>query len=240
MTISSRIKEERLRLGMSQTAFAAIAGVTKSAQIKWESGTSSAPTAPALAAYAEAGADVLYILTGNRLPDRPNMEVQLAKTKIDDIERDLINPWLAKLPGETDEDAEIRIRSEASDAMRPILEYGPQYLPADLLERAKTLLQAARDPHSLSLLRAADFAQAHKRREEEKELLQIWLEQWPYKPDYRPLDLMARITLEYGVPHKTMVELSQAIYTDIEEQRSADRIISLSEQEERKASAKKT
>jgi hypothetical protein len=167
------------------------------------------------------------------------MEVQLAKTKIDDIERDLINPWLAKLPGETDEDAEIRIRSEASDAMRPILEYGPQYLPADLLERAKTLLQAARDPHSLSLLRAADFAQAHKRREEEKNSYKFGLSNG-HTSRLSTLDLMARITLEYGVPHKTMVELSQAIYTDIEEQRSADRIISLSEQEERKASAKKT
>lgn len=237
LTISSRIKEERLRLGMSQTAFAAIAGVTKSAQIKWESGTSSAPTAPALAAYAEAGADVFYIVTGKRLPDRPDIEVQLGKVQLDKMERDLISPWKAKLPDEDEAEAEARIRTETAQRLSDILAHDAFH--PDLVERANSLLQAARDPHSLSLLRAADFAQAHKRREEEKELLYIWLGQWPYRPDNAVLDIMARITLEYGVPHKTMVELSHKIYSDIEDQRSADRVIELSERENQKADAKK-
>jgi transcriptional regulator with XRE-family HTH domain len=65
MTIGARLKEERLRLGRTQTAFATLASVSKGAQINWEKDASS-PPATALAAFRDAGADVLYILTGER------------------------------------------------------------------------------------------------------------------------------------------------------------------------------
>ena len=63
--IGQRLKEERERLGYNQTDFAALAGAAKRTQIDWEKGVSS-PTAEQLAAFAAAGADVLYILTGQR------------------------------------------------------------------------------------------------------------------------------------------------------------------------------
>jgi transcriptional regulator with XRE-family HTH domain len=66
-TIGGRLAAERRRLGLSQTAMAALAGFSKSAQIKWERGSSS-PTADALAAFATADADVLYIVEGRRTP----------------------------------------------------------------------------------------------------------------------------------------------------------------------------
>ena len=64
-TLGERLREERERLGMSQPAFAAIAGTTKQTLFSWESGK-TAPDAHQLAAIQAAGADVLYILTGQR------------------------------------------------------------------------------------------------------------------------------------------------------------------------------
>lgn len=65
LTIGARLKEERVRLGKTQTDFAALASVGKTTQINYESGSRS-PDAEYLAAVATAGADVLYILTGDR------------------------------------------------------------------------------------------------------------------------------------------------------------------------------
>ncbi len=63
MGIGARLREERGRLGMSQEAFGARAGVRKQAQLLYEKDERS-PDAAYLAAIAAAGADVLYVLTG--------------------------------------------------------------------------------------------------------------------------------------------------------------------------------
>lgn len=63
MNIGERIKEERKRLGFSQTDFAALGNSSKGAQISWEKGTVY-PNASVLAAWAEMGLDVVYVLTG--------------------------------------------------------------------------------------------------------------------------------------------------------------------------------
>lgn len=65
MDLPTRLKEERERLGFSQTKFAAIADASKHAQINWEKGAAS-PNAAALAAWASVGLDVLYVVTGER------------------------------------------------------------------------------------------------------------------------------------------------------------------------------
>ena len=65
MGISDRIREERQRLGLSQEQLGAIAGVRKQAQLTYEKGDRH-PDTLYLAAIAETGADVLYILTGQR------------------------------------------------------------------------------------------------------------------------------------------------------------------------------
>lgn len=70
VSIGARIKEERQRLGLNQTEFAALAGSSRRAQVKWE-GDETAPNGSALAALAQAGADVNYILTGERSSKRP-------------------------------------------------------------------------------------------------------------------------------------------------------------------------
>lgn len=65
MYLSTRLKEERERLKYNQTAFAALADASKQAQINWEKGVAT-PNATALAAWAEVGLDVLYVVTGKR------------------------------------------------------------------------------------------------------------------------------------------------------------------------------
>lgn len=65
--ISDRLREERERLRFSQAAFGEIGGVKANAQGKYEKGERS-PDASYLAALAERGVDVLYVVTGLRTP----------------------------------------------------------------------------------------------------------------------------------------------------------------------------
>ncbi|MEN8512126.1 helix-turn-helix transcriptional regulator [Burkholderia sp. RS02] len=67
MTIGARLREERERLGLNQTKFGELGGVSKKAQIDYEKNVFS-PNARYLEAVANGGADVLYILTGMRIP----------------------------------------------------------------------------------------------------------------------------------------------------------------------------
>lgn len=64
-SIGERLREERERLGFSQTALGAIGGVQKQAQLKYEKGERF-PDATYLDAAAKVGADVQYIITGVR------------------------------------------------------------------------------------------------------------------------------------------------------------------------------
>ena len=65
MTIPKRLKAERERLNLSQPQLGELVGAGKTTVINWEKGA-SAPDAVQLSAIAAAGADVLYILTGER------------------------------------------------------------------------------------------------------------------------------------------------------------------------------
>lgn len=67
MTIGARLKEERERIGLNQTKFGELGGVSKKAQIDYEKEVFS-PNARYLEAIAKAGVDVLYVLTGVRTP----------------------------------------------------------------------------------------------------------------------------------------------------------------------------
>lgn len=73
--IGDRLKFERVRLGLSQTAFGEIAGAAKRTVIDWEKGATS-PTAVQLSALVKHGLRVAYVLTGevcaeDELPDAP-------------------------------------------------------------------------------------------------------------------------------------------------------------------------
>ena len=70
MHFGERIKEERERLGFNQGDFAALAEATRKTLFNWESGAAS-PNAAVLAAWAQHGLDVLYVVTGERLSAQP-------------------------------------------------------------------------------------------------------------------------------------------------------------------------
>lgn len=72
MGISLRLQEERKRLGLTQEAAAARLDATKRSVINWEGGA-ALPGAEVLARYAVLGANVLYILTGQRDSSQPQI-----------------------------------------------------------------------------------------------------------------------------------------------------------------------
>ena len=73
MEISLRLQEERKRLGMTQEGIAEKLAATKRSVINWEGGA-ALPGAEVLARYAATGADVLYVLTGERNLSMPALD----------------------------------------------------------------------------------------------------------------------------------------------------------------------
>ncbi|WP_122664350.1 helix-turn-helix domain-containing protein [Pseudomonas viridiflava] len=65
--IGQRLKEERLRLKLSQSALGSIGGVETNAQGNYENGLRY-PRADYLSRIAKGGIDVAYVVTGLRLP----------------------------------------------------------------------------------------------------------------------------------------------------------------------------
>jgi transcriptional regulator with XRE-family HTH domain len=69
MTIFNRLKEEREKLGLSQSSAGELVGVTKQTFIQWEKGKSY-PDAEQMSLLLESGFNITYIITGN-LPLAP-------------------------------------------------------------------------------------------------------------------------------------------------------------------------
>ncbi len=87
VSIGSRLREERDRLGLNQEAFAQITpSGTRQSQSNYEKGARS-PDAEYLAAIAGAGADVLYIITGVRRGAAPGeFRPEVLKQVIEGVE----------------------------------------------------------------------------------------------------------------------------------------------------------
>jgi transcriptional regulator with XRE-family HTH domain len=79
-SIGERLRAERERLGLNQTVFAQGAGCQKRAQIHYERGERS-PDAEYLARAHALGADVFYILTGQRQDGGPRFD-DLARLRL--------------------------------------------------------------------------------------------------------------------------------------------------------------
>jgi len=88
MGIGDRLREERERLELNQEQLGVIGGVRKQAQLLYEKGERH-PDSQYLAAIAAGGADVLYILTGQR--SQPVAEVAL----LPGMDRDLLDNFHA-------------------------------------------------------------------------------------------------------------------------------------------------
>lgn len=66
VSFCERLRAERTRLGLNQTDFAALADVTKKTQMLYEAGE-RVPDADYMAAITKAGADMYYIITGQKI-----------------------------------------------------------------------------------------------------------------------------------------------------------------------------
>lgn len=75
---SERLKDERQRLGLSQTAFAESLGVHRNTQIKYESGERH-PDSIYLDAAGKAGVDVMYLYSGVRQEERETYDIAQAR-----------------------------------------------------------------------------------------------------------------------------------------------------------------
>ncbi|MCT7316767.1 helix-turn-helix domain-containing protein [Ralstonia sp. CHL-2022] len=67
VNFGERLADERRRQGLNQTDFAALGGVTVKTQVLYEK-SERVPDANYLAAVAQHGVDVLYVLTGQHVP----------------------------------------------------------------------------------------------------------------------------------------------------------------------------
>lgn len=74
VSFCERLRAERTRLGLNQTDFAALAGVTKKTQMLYEA-EERVPDANYLAAIAHAGADTHYLITGQKIAVAPSAPV---------------------------------------------------------------------------------------------------------------------------------------------------------------------
>lgn len=101
MSIRDRLREERERLGMSQTEFGAVGDVGKTTVQAWERGAAF-PNAAFLEAIAARGADVRYIVTGARayVPPPPlSAEEQTLVDRWREASREVKNAAMGALLG---------------------------------------------------------------------------------------------------------------------------------------------
>lgn len=81
--IGRRLKEERVRLKLSQSALGAIGGVETNAQGNYEGGTRY-PRADYLSRIAQSGVDVTYVVTGLRVPDAEQLSQLYPPVRLDE------------------------------------------------------------------------------------------------------------------------------------------------------------
>ncbi|MCY6411968.1 Cro/Cl family transcriptional regulator [Acinetobacter sp. VNH17] len=101
MSIGLRLKEERERLGFTQPVFAGLAATTKKSQIDYEKDLTQ-PKAGYLSVIADVGADVQYIITGERSANALSTDENLILEKYRKASPDIKNKMLMLLlSGET-------------------------------------------------------------------------------------------------------------------------------------------
>lgn len=82
--IGERLREERLRLGISQVDFAEQCDASRNALLQWERGETT-PNAGVLALMSGLGVDVLYVVTGQK--------TEASESTLAPAERDLLQAW---------------------------------------------------------------------------------------------------------------------------------------------------
>ncbi|EAS1479474.1 helix-turn-helix transcriptional regulator [Salmonella enterica] len=79
-TLGSRLRDERKRLGMKQTEFVELIGVSRGSQVAYEA-DKKIPGGAYLASIEKVGIDVLYVLTGKRIPSSDGITTETQEEK---------------------------------------------------------------------------------------------------------------------------------------------------------------
>lgn len=79
-TLGSRLRDERKRLGMNQTEFVELIGVSRGSQVAYEA-DKKIPGGAYLASIEKVGIDVLYVLTGKRTPKTEGLTTESPEEK---------------------------------------------------------------------------------------------------------------------------------------------------------------
>ena len=87
MTFGARLKEERGRLGLTQSLFAAHGGVVKFTQINYEKDVAS-PSVDYLYKLEKVGVDIGYVLTGER-----TASASMKRDELDQRTSELVKRW---------------------------------------------------------------------------------------------------------------------------------------------------
>ncbi|WP_374410617.1 helix-turn-helix domain-containing protein [Novosphingobium colocasiae] len=233
MTVGTRLKEERARLGLTQEALAAVANVAKNTAINWEKDKSS-PTANALMLIADAGADAIYILTGKRAPDPLSDNDLIVEEELREIERELFQP--RRRPGESAAETDARTCRDMAPKLESLARYEA---PTDQQkERIAALLKCCGDVRALEVYRVTRSAQEKQERDDTEELLGLWFRDGEYQPDYAVMQMLVMIAMEYHVPYKVLVELCQGVAHDVDELRWAEGVIRHEERRTKGAAGK--
>lgn len=200
MSVGARVREERLRLGLSQPAFAALAGATKGAQAKWEKDEAS-PNAKALIAWDTAGADATYILTGARRGEQRSTEKVEIEENITKLRRRLLD-----INGDDDE-IFMRTLKLTGLALKAIIEFDAHLLDDDQKREAEMLLELTRNPDQLRARRIEEHVSQRSKREQARRRLADWFEGEAFHPGPEAMHILLTISLEYNVPAPLLSDL---------------------------------
>lgn len=115
----SRLREERLRLGMDQATLGGHGGVKALAQRNYENGKRF-PDARYLSAVAAVGVDVLYVITGQRAFSEADLDVELEQygKALEVVEMALQGIGKNLAPGKKRRAVDILYRASKSGAER--------------------------------------------------------------------------------------------------------------------------
>ncbi|MCK9506426.1 MAG: helix-turn-helix domain-containing protein [Porticoccaceae bacterium] len=83
-SFGERLREERERLGLNQDEFGEIGGVNRNSQANYEKNKRN-PDSAYMAAVAQKGVDVLYVLTGQRTPRKEEGLSEREKAVLDNF-----------------------------------------------------------------------------------------------------------------------------------------------------------
>ena len=188
--------------------------------MKWEKGTAF-PNAMALVAFADAGADVLYILTGRRTAERSDNPATQIEDQLASIRRDLLEP--AYDVGEEAERAEASKLWGHTNALAAMLNYDAPFLTPEVREQAESLHAIVTNPSQIAAFRAADHIQRRAKRREAGKSLTDWYEGAPYQPGPAVVNMLTTLAMDYAVSPRLLSDLVIEIGEELEQREAIAR-----------------